>query len=72
MPIRQYRLIIDGQKVRDCRTKRISSKFGPTVLPVIGNSQSTTIQGFLTNPYSAVIPDTKHRSFTESRIQGNM
>jgi len=35
------------------RAKRITSKFGPTILLIIQNSESTTVQIFLTKRYSA-------------------
>jgi len=39
------------------RSKRITSKFGPTVLLTIRDSESTTIQTFLPKRYSAVVSD---------------
>ena len=39
------------------RAKRMTSKFGPTVLLTIRNSESTTVQTFLPKRYSAVVSD---------------
>ena len=39
------------------RTKQITSKFGPTVLLTIRNSESTTVQTVLAKRYSVVISD---------------
>ena len=39
------------------RAKRMTSKFGPTVLLTIRDSESTTVQIFLRKRYSAVVSE---------------
>jgi len=39
------------------RAKRMTSKFGPTVLLTIRDSESTTVKIFLPKRYSAVVSD---------------
>jgi len=45
------------EKYPNVRAKRISIKFGPTVLLTIRKSESTTIQTFLPERYSDVVSD---------------
>ena len=56
------------------RTKRMTSKFGPTILLTIRDSESTTVQTFLPKRYSAVLSDDDMEkiSFVESHIHGNI
>ena len=39
------------------RTKRMTSKFGPTILLTIRDSESTTVQIFLPKRYNAVVSE---------------
>jgi len=57
VPVCQYQLLETDKKYPIVLAKPTTSKFGPTVLLTICDSESTTVQTFLPKRYSAVVSE---------------